>query len=66
LILTSPLALLAETRIQESLEAGQDRDLPGNGSSLDLDADFAAPASGRARFAGLERMKRSLKRDALF
>jgi hypothetical protein len=54
LIMTSPLALLAETRIQEALEAGQDRDLPGNGSPLDLDAYFAAPASRRAGFAVLK------------
>lgn len=50
----SSLMLLAETRIQEALEAGEDQDLVGRGKSLDLDAYFAAPSGLRSGFGLLK------------
>lgn len=50
----SSLLLLAETRIQEALEAGEDQDLVCRGKSLDLDAYFAAPSGLRSGFGLLK------------
>lgn len=50
----SALAELAESRIQEVLETGGDRNLKGSGQPLDLEAYFAAPASLRAGFGVLK------------
>ncbi|HEY1084576.1 MAG TPA: DnaJ family domain-containing protein [Prosthecobacter sp.] len=50
----SSLACLAESRIQEALEAGEDRDLRGKGEPMDLDAYFAAPSGLRAGFGLLK------------
>lgn len=50
----SPLASLAESRIQEALEAGCDRELAGKGLAIDLDAYFAAPSELRAGFGLLK------------
>lgn len=50
----SPLALAAESRIQEALDAGAERELAGRGQPLDLEAYFAAPASLRAGFGLLK------------
>lgn len=48
------LALLAESRIQEALDAGEDRELAGKGIALDMDAYFSAPSSLRAGFGFLK------------
>lgn len=50
----SPLASVAESRIQEALEAGADMDLVGAGKPLDLDGYFAAPSALRAGFGMLK------------
>jgi hypothetical protein len=50
----SSLACLAESRIQEALEAGCDRELAGRGQTIDLDAYFAAPSELRAGFGLLK------------
>lgn len=50
----SALASVAEARIQESLEAGEDLMLAGKGLPLDLDGYFAAPSSLRAGFGMLK------------
>lgn len=50
----SSFAMLAESRIQEALEAGKDRELARKGIALDLDAYFAAPSSLRAGFGVLK------------
>lgn len=52
--MSSPLASLAESRIQEALEAGEDRGLTGHGQPLDMEAYFAAPSSLRAGFGLLK------------
>ena len=52
--MASPLAFVAEARIQEALEGGQSQDLPGKGHPLDLDGYFAAPSSLRAGFGLLK------------
>ncbi|SKB03139.1 protein of unknown function [Prosthecobacter debontii] len=50
----SSLLLLAETRIQEALEAGEDQALVCRGKSLDLEAYFAAPSGLRSGFGLLK------------
>jgi hypothetical protein len=50
----SGLASVAEARILESLEAGEDMILSGKGQPLDLDGYFAAPSSLRAGFGMLK------------
>ena len=50
----SPLASLAEARIQESLEAGAELNLPGAGKPLDLEGYFSAPSALRAGFGLLK------------
>lgn len=50
----SPLASVAESRIQESLEAGEDMYLAGKGKPLDMDSYFAAPSALRAGFGFLK------------
>ncbi len=50
----SEFANVAESRIQEALEAGQFENLQGHGQPLDLSAYFAAPSSLRAGFSLLK------------
>ncbi|HSI62502.1 MAG TPA: DnaJ family domain-containing protein [Candidatus Saccharimonadia bacterium] len=50
----SDLASVAESRILESLEAGDEITLAGKGQPLNLDAYFAAPSSLRAGFGMLK------------
>lgn len=50
----SPLASLAESKIQEVIESGEFQDLAGKGKPLDMDAYFAAPSSLRAGFGLLK------------
>jgi hypothetical protein len=50
----SALASVAEARILESLEAGDELTLAGKGQPLDLRAYFAAPSSLRAAFGMLK------------
>lgn len=50
----SALPSVAEARILESLEAGDERTLAGKGRPLDLHAYFAAPSSLRAGFGMLK------------
>lgn len=48
------LASLAESRIQEALELGEDQRLSCAGAPIDLEAYFAAPSSLRAGFGVLK------------
>lgn len=48
------LALVAEARIQESIESGEFEDIAGKGRPLDMEAYFAAPSSLRAGFGLLK------------
>jgi len=50
----SALASVAEARILESLEAGEEALISGKGKPLDLDGYFAAPSSLRAGFGMLK------------
>lgn len=50
----SALASVAEARIQECLEAGEEATLTGKGRPLDLEGYFAAPSSLRAGFGMLK------------
>ena len=50
----SSFASLAETRIQEALEAGEHLHLSGMGQPIDMEAYFSAPSSMRAGFAFLK------------
>lgn len=50
----SALASVAEARILESLEAGEEATLAGKGKPLDLEGYFAAPSSLRAGFGMLK------------
>ncbi len=52
--MNSPLACLAEARIQESLEQEVAVRLPGHGQPLDLDGYFAAPSALRSGFGLLK------------
>lgn len=46
----NPLDRIAESRIQEAIERGELRDLPGEGKPLQLDDDSAVPEALRAAY----------------
>ncbi len=50
----SPLASLAESKIQEAIESGEFQELAGKGQPLDMDAYFAVPSSLRSGFGLLK------------
>ncbi|HSI63621.1 MAG TPA: DUF1992 domain-containing protein [Candidatus Saccharimonadia bacterium] len=52
--MSSPLASVAESRIQECIENGEHMDLAGMGKPLDMEAHFRAPSSLRAGFGLLK------------
>lgn len=49
----SPQEQIADAKIREALERGEDADLPGKGKPIDLDAYFATPEHLRMAFSVL-------------
>ncbi len=49
----SPQEQIAEEKIREALERGEDKEIPGKGQPINLDAYFAAPEDWRMAFSVL-------------
>lgn len=49
----SPQEEIAEEKIREALARGEDREIPGKGQPINLDAYFAAPEDWRMAFSVL-------------
>jgi hypothetical protein len=49
----SPQEQIADEKIREALARGEDKNLPGKGRPVDLDAYFAAPEEWRMAFSVL-------------